>query len=523
MNMYDQNNMRKSLRQIMLTARGELALEQVQEMSGSIIQKLGDFKQITEAETVMCFLSIKNEVNLYPFIDQAQEQGKRVLVPRVESAGAIRAVEFQLESVRKGPYGIIEPEGEPVDEKLIDAVLVPGLVFDFQGYRLGYGAGYYDRFLPLLRPDTFCKTTIAEKEWWNGTLLLTFFGDGKVVDNRVIEPKDVYWYLLDISDASNYIEIGADERIEKEEKNKLLDKLITQQTDNKQCTINILNNWNCNVEPLQNIDFFDILDKHFIKSNKINTQLLPQKQCKNENCDGKCDKMYICPSLHKIPKKLASLWKNKDPDLLYNFIIDAITNYYKENNVLPPIINTDTSRNNYLLKIKDGDNDIWINDKKGVKFIDIIIKPFMDYLIVLLNKFNNQLLKNIKTNSNVLITKAITYFENELKELEKNKPRKKQDYNDQKRIYLEYIDTFKNYNNNILMQDISYVLDICYEKCSNIYEQYSDKREQINAEKVLVYGVIDCLSKTSFMSNILTKLSPHFYKTHDDILTITSN
>ncbi|HPF44354.1 MAG TPA: 5-formyltetrahydrofolate cyclo-ligase [Syntrophomonadaceae bacterium] len=155
MNMYDQNNMRKSLRQIMLTARGELALEQVQEMSGSIIQKLGDFKQITEAETVMCFLSIKNEVNLYPFIDQAQEQGKRVLVPRVESAGAIRAVEYQLESVRKGPYGIIEPEGEPVDEKLIDAVLVPGLVFDFQGYRLGYGAGYYDRFLPLLRPDTF--------------------------------------------------------------------------------------------------------------------------------------------------------------------------------------------------------------------------------------------------------------------------------------------------------------------------------------------------------------------------------
>ncbi len=155
MTRYDQDNMRKSLRQIMLTARGKLTLELVQEMSGSIIDKLGAFKQITEAEAVMCFLSIKNEVNLYPFIEQAREQGKRILVPRVESAGAIKAVEYQLESIHKGPYGIIEPEGEPVDEKLIDAVLVPGLVFDFQGYRLGYGAGYYDRFLPLLRPDAF--------------------------------------------------------------------------------------------------------------------------------------------------------------------------------------------------------------------------------------------------------------------------------------------------------------------------------------------------------------------------------
>ncbi|HNX29833.1 MAG TPA: 5-formyltetrahydrofolate cyclo-ligase [Syntrophomonadaceae bacterium] len=155
MNIYDEDNMRKSLRQIMLTARGELSFEQVQELSGSIIAKLDAFKQITEAENIMCFLSIKNEVNLYPFIDQAREQGKRILVPRVRTAGVIEAVEYQLERTRKGLYGIIEPEGEPVEAKQIDAVLVPGLGFDYQGYRLGYGGGYYDRFLTLLREDTF--------------------------------------------------------------------------------------------------------------------------------------------------------------------------------------------------------------------------------------------------------------------------------------------------------------------------------------------------------------------------------
>lgn len=150
----DNDNMRKSLRQIMLNARGELTLEQVQAMSSNIIDKVGAFQQIAEAESIMCFLSIKNEVNLYPFIEETRKQGKKILVPRVEGK-AIKAIEYQMEYTRKGPYGIIEPEGEPVDERQIDVVLVPGLVFDYQGYRLGYGAGYYDRFLPLLRPDAF--------------------------------------------------------------------------------------------------------------------------------------------------------------------------------------------------------------------------------------------------------------------------------------------------------------------------------------------------------------------------------
>lgn len=156
MNVHDENTMRKSLRQIMLAARGKLSAAEVDLMSGKIIAKLGAFQQIIEAETIMCFLSIKNEVDLFPFIYEYKLQGKRILVPRVEkSAGVIRAVEFQQDRTRTGPFGIIEPEGEPVDEKLIDVVLVPGLVFDYQGYRLGYGAGYYDRFLPLLRPDAF--------------------------------------------------------------------------------------------------------------------------------------------------------------------------------------------------------------------------------------------------------------------------------------------------------------------------------------------------------------------------------
>jgi 5-formyltetrahydrofolate cyclo-ligase len=81
---------------------------------------------------------------------------RTVLLPRTKKTGDMEAVKFTgWEHILRSPYGILEPEGEayPVDE--IDVVIVPGLVFDFKGYRLGYGKGYYDRFLKQLRPEAF--------------------------------------------------------------------------------------------------------------------------------------------------------------------------------------------------------------------------------------------------------------------------------------------------------------------------------------------------------------------------------
>ena len=59
------------------------------------------------------------------------------------------------EDIQAGPFGIREPLGKAFDPRLIEAVLVPGLVFDYKGYRIGYGKGYYDRFLPHLSDSAF--------------------------------------------------------------------------------------------------------------------------------------------------------------------------------------------------------------------------------------------------------------------------------------------------------------------------------------------------------------------------------
>lgn len=147
--------MRKALRDTMSSARSSLSRQQVEEHSGRIIAGLYNLPEIRQAGNIMCFSSIRNEVELGSFISQARQEGKHILLPRVEEKGAMSAVAYEPGNTRQGPFGIIEPAGEAFDPQKIDAVLVPALVFDFAGYRLGYGGGYYDRFLPRLRPGAF--------------------------------------------------------------------------------------------------------------------------------------------------------------------------------------------------------------------------------------------------------------------------------------------------------------------------------------------------------------------------------
>jgi len=142
------------LRDLIRRRLAALSPDRRAEASARIEQTVIDLPAWRAARVVMCFLSLPAEVQTAGLIRHAWSAGKRVLVPRVDwdrrvmSAAPLNS----LETVIVGRYGLSEPPpAPPADPATIDLLLVPGLAFDADGYRLGRGGGYYDRFLSQLR------------------------------------------------------------------------------------------------------------------------------------------------------------------------------------------------------------------------------------------------------------------------------------------------------------------------------------------------------------------------------------
>lgn len=140
----------------MIAQRQALTAGQVASYSADIIARVQELDPVSRAQRIMAFASIANEVDLLPLLEQWRREGRTILLPRVEKEGSMEAIEWKgWDHVKPGPFGIREPIGEPFDPANIDVVLTPGLVFDYRGYRLGYGKGYYDRYLSRLRQGAF--------------------------------------------------------------------------------------------------------------------------------------------------------------------------------------------------------------------------------------------------------------------------------------------------------------------------------------------------------------------------------
>jgi len=104
----------------------------------------------------MFFASFRTEVDTLPMIRHSLALGKRTILPKVKDK-ELRL--FEIRDVDKdiapGVWGIPEPrEVLPVTIDDVDFMIVPGLAFDLNGNRLGYGAGFYDRILPLFKKET---------------------------------------------------------------------------------------------------------------------------------------------------------------------------------------------------------------------------------------------------------------------------------------------------------------------------------------------------------------------------------
>lgn len=100
------------------------------------------------AQTIYAYLPYNQEVRTVPMLERAMKDGKRVAVPKVYGEEMKFLYITDLNRVEKGYAGIPEPIGdEPVAQDPTALVLMPGLAFDREGHRIGYGGGFYDKFL----------------------------------------------------------------------------------------------------------------------------------------------------------------------------------------------------------------------------------------------------------------------------------------------------------------------------------------------------------------------------------------
>ena len=147
------------LREQILEIRKNLNVQKVESFSDIIINTLISSELYKKASNIMSYVSFNNEVNTHGFIAKAIEDGKKISVPYINNKNKVMlpCLINDINELVPGYFGILSPDPNRlklIDEKSIDLVIVPGAVFDKNGYRIGYGGGYYDKFLPLLRKDT---------------------------------------------------------------------------------------------------------------------------------------------------------------------------------------------------------------------------------------------------------------------------------------------------------------------------------------------------------------------------------
>ena len=144
---------RSELRRIFRAKRNELSDQETAIDSSLICSRITDLKEYKEAEAVLCYMAFRNEVDNKNIMLTSWASGKKVFLPRIDGMN----MEFFLtegeDTLIMNDLGIMEPAPDSLKlPKLMEEgtkllMIVPGLVFDKRGYRLGYGGGFYDRYL----------------------------------------------------------------------------------------------------------------------------------------------------------------------------------------------------------------------------------------------------------------------------------------------------------------------------------------------------------------------------------------
>ncbi len=167
---------KSEIRMLFRQRRQSLDARYRKEASHAIAERLIAWEPVGRARRIMTYLSFNDEVETFALVRRFFAESRSVVVPYIHQGthNLIPAEIADLEhDLKLGPMGILEPRAEhlrAVDPRSIDVHIVPGIAFDLTGFRIGFGKGYYDRFLVLRSPHSVIVGAAFDIQIADGTL-----------------------------------------------------------------------------------------------------------------------------------------------------------------------------------------------------------------------------------------------------------------------------------------------------------------------------------------------------------------
>ena len=155
---------KKLMRRLALEKRDSLTIEQRESDSRKIMQRLTDLPCYQKADALLTYVSFRSEADTLPLIRLALQDGKAVFAPRVSGRDMEFFRIFSFDDLKEGYQGILEPDTTHSYTDLVsqNALLcIPGAAFDKKRHRIGYGGGFYDRYLSGMEESRMEKTIKA--------------------------------------------------------------------------------------------------------------------------------------------------------------------------------------------------------------------------------------------------------------------------------------------------------------------------------------------------------------------------
>ncbi|WP_066719790.1 5-formyltetrahydrofolate cyclo-ligase [Clostridium sp. Marseille-P299] len=156
---------KSGFRSEVMEKRAALSSSEMEVFNKQILDKLLQQPEYLNAQVILCYVSFEHEVDTHEVINLALQNLKRVAVPKVHEKRRMEFYEIKsLNELKPSKLGILEPVSEvPITyEKTMNyTMIMPGVAFDKQLHRIGYGGGYYDRYLERFEKDNITKIALA--------------------------------------------------------------------------------------------------------------------------------------------------------------------------------------------------------------------------------------------------------------------------------------------------------------------------------------------------------------------------